>query len=215
MKLRKNLRRSSTTTKTTIYSNQTQPRTQRRRKERKRLRSNLNLTKREDNWQMRVREILPNYNQRKEEIPRKKITGLDLQDNVFRREFWAWEDEVEEERLLKLSLSLQRIVMKIRVTLCLREEERKKDKIALKWVRWKNGSLEGFLIIGSRRAKRQKWSVWRDLSNEPKITAIEIFRKILNFSSIANYPPAMIKRTRNRTKLRRHYSNAKRNSSMI
>ena len=101
----------------------------------------------------------------------------------------------------------------IRANLCLREDGRKKDKFALKWVQWRNGSLEGFLIVGWWRAKRQKWSAQRDLSNKSKITMM--VRKNTQFSLNCKLPLALIKRIRNRTKLRRHYSYAKRNLFMI
>ena len=79
-------------------------------------------------------------------------------------------------------ISLQRLEkIEIRANLCLRRREGEKDKFALKWVRWTNGPLEGFLIVGSRRVKRQKWSTRRDLSIEPKIIVIGIFRKNTQF----------------------------------
>ena len=114
------------------------------------------------------------------------------------------------------SSSLQRLEkIEIRANLWLTRREGEKDKFALKWVRWRSGPLEGFLIVGSWQAKRQKWSARRDLSNEPKITAIGIFWKNTQFFLNCKLPSARVKRTRNQAKLRRHYSNTIRNSLTI
>ena len=79
---------------------------------------------------MKVREILPNYNQRKEEIAREKISGSDLRDDLS-QEFWAWEDENEEDEGCCSSF-VAKFRNEIRANPYLREEGRKKDKFALK-----------------------------------------------------------------------------------
>ena len=99
--------------------------------------------------------------------------------------------ELEEWRGRRRGLlwsSLQRI-NRIRVNPWLRRREGEKDQFALKWVRWRNRQLEWFLIVGSRRAKRQKWSARRDLSNEPKNHGVwNFFGKTPNFLKLQTTP---------------------------
>ena len=107
-----------------------QPNMQRRRKERKILRSNLNLNQIEMIEKMKVREILPNWCQWKEEIARKKMSGSDLRDGLSGKEFWSLGKWGRRRRLLEFSFVLEK-EKRLGLISCLRRREKEMTKLPL------------------------------------------------------------------------------------